>query len=42
MKVLIINDEPFIIEMIVEQLKQINLVHIDTALNGYDGFNMVT
>ena len=39
--VLIINDEPFISQMIAEQLKKLNIMSIQTALNGFDGYNMV-
>lgn len=41
MKILIINDEPFISQMMAQQMKQLNIREIDTALNGFDGFNMV-
>ena len=41
LSVLIINDEAFISEMIENQLNLIGIRKIETALNGYDGFNMV-
>ena len=41
LSVLIINDEPFISQMIGEQLKLININNIETAINGFDGFNLV-
>jgi hypothetical protein len=41
LSVLIINDEQFISQMIGEQLKKLNISNIKTALNGFDGYNMV-
>ena len=41
MKVLIINDEYFILQMLKMMVKKANIEDIDTAQNGFDGFNMV-
>ncbi len=41
LRVLIINDEFFILQMLVMMVKSIEIYNIDTAQNGFDGFNLV-
>ena len=41
MKVLIVNDEFFIICMLQQMVELVGISDIDTAKNGYDGFNLV-
>lgn len=41
LKVLLINDEYFILQILVEMVKKEFIIDIDTAMNGFEGYNMV-
>ena len=41
LKVLLVNDQFFILEMLKEITSQMNIKHIDTAQNGLDAFLQV-
>ena len=41
MKVLVINDQFFILEMLKEIVQSVNITDVDSAFNGLDAFIMV-
>lgn len=41
MRVLIINDEFFILDVLKQMVEQVEIKNIDTAENGFDGYQMV-
>ena len=41
MKVLVVNDEFFILSFLKQMVEQVEIRHVDTAENGFDAFNKV-
>lgn len=41
MKVLVVNDEFFILSFLKEMVEQVEIRDVDTAENGFDAFNKV-
>ena len=41
MKVLVVNDEFFILSFLKQMVEQVEIKNVDTAENGYDAYNKV-